>query len=166
MACAWSRLRQTWRTETEAKKSSKSQVINGNIQKRFIIQQVQVEWCVWGIFKGSFIPILHKPLSLSSYHSVIIASSAAFKNNLLRVVDVVDEVLNDGCGVGGLDALAVVGDHGASRGADDDDALLTLHGKKNVLARVLGSGVCTQKQKQKQKLNAIPSCRIHCARRP
>jgi hypothetical protein len=58
----------------------------------------------------------------------------------------------------------VVGDHGASRGADDDDALLTLHEKENVLARVLGFGVCTQKQKQ--KLNAIPSCRIHCARRP
>jgi hypothetical protein len=134
MICAWPRLRQTWRTEAEAKKSSKSQVINGNIQKRFIIQQVQVEWCVWGIFKGSFIPILHKPLSLSSYHSVIIDSSAAFKNNLLRVVDVVDEVLNDGCGVGGLDALAVVGDHRASRGADDDDALLTLYGKRKCIS--------------------------------
>jgi hypothetical protein len=58
--------------------------INGNIQKRIIIQQAQVGWCVWEIFKGSFIPILHKPLSLSSYHSVIIASSAAFKKQSIE----------------------------------------------------------------------------------
>jgi hypothetical protein len=42
------------------------------------------------------------------------------------VVDVVDEVLDNGCGVGGLDGLAVVGDHDARDGLDDDDTLLAL----------------------------------------
>lgn len=47
--------------------------------------------------------------------------------HLLRVVDVVDQVLDNGRGVGGLHALAVVGDDRAGRGADNDGALLALY---------------------------------------
>lgn len=49
-----------------------------------------------------------------------------YASRLFRVVDVVDEVLNDGSGVGGLGTLAVDADHSASASADDDGALLAL----------------------------------------
>lgn len=45
----------------------------------------------------------------------------------MRVVDVVDQVLHDSRRVGGLHALAVVGDDGAGGGADNDGALLALY---------------------------------------
>lgn len=45
---------------------------------------------------------------------------------LLRVVDVVDQVLHDRCGVGGLHVLAVMGDDGAGGGADDNGTFLAL----------------------------------------
>lgn len=46
----------------------------------------------------------------------------------MRVVDVVDQLLDDGGSVGSLDVLGVVGDDGASRSTDDDGALLVLLG--------------------------------------
>jgi hypothetical protein len=49
-----------------------------------------------------------------------------YASRLFGVVDVVDQVLDYGSGVGGLGTLAVVSDHSASAGADDDDTLLTL----------------------------------------
>lgn len=66
--------------------------------------------------------------SLNISYSSTGPSSIHRSGHLLRVVDVVDQLLDDGGGVGGLDALAVVGDDGAGRSADDDGALLALFG--------------------------------------
>lgn len=52
---------------------------------------------------------------------------------LLGVVDVVDQVLDDSSGVGGLDALAVVGDDGAGGGTDNNGALLALFVRMSVV---------------------------------
>lgn len=49
-----------------------------------------------------------------------------YASRLFGVVDVVDQVLDHGSGVASLGILAVMGDHGASAGADDDDTLLAL----------------------------------------
>lgn len=42
------------------------------------------------------------------------------------MVDVVDQVLDDGGGVGSLDGLGVVGDDDAGGSSDDDNAFLAL----------------------------------------
>jgi hypothetical protein len=47
--------------------------------------------------------------------------------NLPGVVEVVDEVLDNGCSVGGLDTLVVVGNDGARGGTGNNDTLLTLY---------------------------------------
>ena len=46
----------------------------------------------------------------------------------LVLFDVVNEVLDNGCGVGGLDILGVMGDHDARLGLHNDNTLLTLIG--------------------------------------
>lgn len=46
--------------------------------------------------------------------------------HLFTAPDVVAEVLDNGGGVGGLYALAVVGDEDGRGGLDDDDTLLAL----------------------------------------
>lgn len=48
-------------------------------------------------------------------------------SNLPGVVEVVDEVLDNGRGVGGLDRLAVVGNDGARGSTGNNDTLLALH---------------------------------------
>lgn len=48
------------------------------------------------------------------------------KLHLPGVVDVVNEVLDNGCGVGSLDGLGVVGDNDAGDGLDNDNTLLAL----------------------------------------
>lgn len=71
-----------------------------------------------------FFPILHRP-------RIIVSSACSVQNtrrrHLLRVVDVVDQVLHNSRCVGGLHALAVVGDDGAGRGANNDGTLLALY---------------------------------------
>jgi hypothetical protein len=47
-------------------------------------------------------------------------------SRLFGVVDVVNQILDHGSGVGRLGTLTVVSDHGASASADNDDALLAL----------------------------------------
>lgn len=49
-----------------------------------------------------------------------------YASRLFGVVDVIDQVFDHGSGVGSLGTLAVVSDHSASAGADDDDTLLAL----------------------------------------
>lgn len=46
--------------------------------------------------------------------------------HLLRLVDVVDQVLDHGSGVVGLDGFGVMGDNNAGDGSDDDDTVLAL----------------------------------------
>lgn len=47
--------------------------------------------------------------------------------SLPGVVEVVNEVLNDGGSIGGLDGLTVVGDDGARGSTGNDDTLLALY---------------------------------------
>jgi hypothetical protein len=68
-------------------------------------------------------PANTKPISTAAPSS---GSPLHSCSHLLRVVDVVDQVLDDGRGVGCLGSLAVVGDHGAGGSADDDGAGLAL----------------------------------------
>lgn len=58
-----------------------------------------------------------------------VSSRAYFERIYLSrsLVEVVNEVLNDSGGVGGLGTLAVVGDDSAGGSASDDNTLLTLH---------------------------------------
>lgn len=69
-------------------------------------------------------------ISYSSQSRIIVSSACSIQNtrggHLLRVVDVVDQVLHHSRGVSSLHFLAVVGDDGAGRGADNDGALLAL----------------------------------------
>ena len=60
-----------------------------------------------------------------SFH-LISEASLVQGAHLLGVVDVVDDLLDNGSGVGGLDTLGVVGDHSAGRSTDNDGTLLTL----------------------------------------
>ena len=69
-------------------------------------------------------------ISYSSQPSYVITSSSTiprpYASRLFGVVDVVDELLNNGGGVGGLGLCPVDTDHGAGAGTDDDGALLAL----------------------------------------
>ena len=47
--------------------------------------------------------------------------------HLPGVVDVVNEVLDNNCCVGGLNGFIVVGDNNAGDGLDNDDTLLALY---------------------------------------
>lgn len=75
----------------------------------------------------------------------------------MRVVDVVDQLLDVGGGVGGLAALAVVGDDGAGRSADDDGALLALFG-----ISIDFPSLCIFVWLKQ----SLPSCRTDCGDRP
>lgn len=62
-----------------------------------------------------------------SFRIIRLFDSITRRGHLLRVVDVVDQVLHHCRRVGGLHALAVVGDDGAGGGPDNDGALLALY---------------------------------------
>ena len=77
------------------------------------------------VFNGALFLIFTGPVS--SYHPCSIQNTARGWHLLRRVVDVVDQVLHNSGGIGGLHALAVVGDDGAGGGANDDGTLLALY---------------------------------------
>ena len=56
--------------------------------------------------------------------------------HLLGVVDVVDKLLDDGGGIRGLNTLAVVSDHSAGAGTDNNDALLALETKSAIQSAI------------------------------
>lgn len=93
-----------------------------------------------------------------SYHCVF--------SNLLGFVEVVDEVLDNGRGVGGLDGLAVVGDDGARGGTGNNDTLLTLYHRPKRLAQIpmLRIDIIPEVFMGRGKRVCLPSCRIDCAR--
>ena len=66
---------------------------------------------------------------------MLVSSRAYFERIYLSLVEVVNQVLNDSGGVGGLDALTVVGNDGARGSAGHDDTLLTLK-RKHILAPI------------------------------
>jgi hypothetical protein len=86
-------------------------------------------------------------------HSFHISSSTTVR--LAVLVDVVDEVLDDGGGVGGLHGLAVMGDHDTGLGLDDDNTLLALP------RRLIYWILCWSRE---LTLHA-PSCRIYYGHR-
>lgn len=78
--------------------------------------------------------------NITSAHQIMLVSSRAyFERIYLSLVEVVNQVLNDSGGVGGLDALTVVGDNGARGSAGHDDTLLTLK-RKDILAPISPGG--------------------------
>jgi hypothetical protein len=77
-------------------------------------------------FDAPLFAILH----ISYSHIILLDDRKSFSTRThLGLVKVVNKVLNNGSSVGGLNVLAVVGDHSARRGTDNNSALLTLFPK-------------------------------------